>query len=283
LLLTQKIIGDIRNKSDNINLLRSAYYLAKSHQSILQVISLHMEEKTFRIGEAVIDWNKTIDRMYIIKEGQVKLLRKKRQVFTEETQLTKGLEGGLTDIEQPPLIVPDLKAPKSYEEIGIRSAKQCFGEEYFFIKEPCGYRVCVTTEHASIIAIPFDKLEATLKKYDFYKEGTAGSRRAQRPHLDEARRRARLATAHRRQDVPVRAGPRARAAQGGRGEEPAGLRQAQAKHPREPAHRVPPAHPACRKTPSESSSSAKNSSSSANWTASTNTSRRSRSTSSSCG
>lgn len=168
----QKIIGDIRNKSDNINLLRSAYYLAKSHQSILQVISLHMEEKTFGIGEVVIDWNKTIDRLYIIKEGEVKLLRKKRQVFTEQHRLTKALEGFNSDIEPPPLIVPDLKAPKTYEEIGIRSAKQCFGEEYFFIREPCSYRVCVTTEHSAIITVPFDKLEMTLKKYDFYKEGT---------------------------------------------------------------------------------------------------------------
>lgn len=183
-----------------------------------------MEEKTYGIGEVVVDWNKTIDRMYIIKEGEVKLLRKKRQVITEEHRLTKALEGIKSDIEPSPLIIPDLKAPKTYEEVGIRSAKQCFGEEYFFIKEPCSYRVCVTTEHASIISVPFDKLDVTLKKYDFYKEGRADSPRTEGPHHDEVRGRERMEEGHRREDVRVRAGLRERKTQGRHRHEAAALR-----------------------------------------------------------
>lgn len=167
-------MGDIKRKTlfEKTNLLSNVYYLASAHKKLLESLVQSYEETQYQRGDVIFDWNKNIDRLYIIKEGEVKLLRRKKVHSTDEYVLGSILDGRKEEFEKPMMLIPDLKMPKMFEEIGMRSNRQCFGEEHFVIKQPTSYRAIVCSEIATIVTIPFTSVSLSLKgNFDFFKEG----------------------------------------------------------------------------------------------------------------
>lgn len=144
------------------------------NQKALESLALYWKEHRFRFGDRIIDWGKHFKDVYFIKEGEVKLLRQKKADEDEAEQVTRILEGKKKPFEKHPLINSALFKVNDYVEIGIRTAKQTFGEEYMYLKRPSDYRVVVSSEHVVVVTIPFANVEATFRQLEMFKHGKCG-------------------------------------------------------------------------------------------------------------
>ena len=165
-------MGDIdrQNRADKLDLLRAPYFFSGlRNEKFFNSLSKYYEEKNYEFGNVIFEWGKIPDRIYFVKEGVVKLQRKKNPRDDRIQTLKKKL--GLIQEDEKrtiKLVSESLTTERNYDEIAIKEAKQCFAEEYFFIRKPAVYRAVVASSHAKIATIKFESIKLTFQTYEMY-------------------------------------------------------------------------------------------------------------------
>lgn len=154
-----------------VKLIKSLYFLHGINEKVVDSLQMQAVEKRYRFGDTVFDWNTRIQGFYIVQEGEVKLLKKTPQDESSEDAVQAGISGVHDDkriLQKIPVIAKSLLHSNKYVEFGMRTEKQPFGEEYFYLKHPTEYKVVVSSEKLVSLEIPFKILESTLHTFPFF-------------------------------------------------------------------------------------------------------------------
>jgi CRP-like cAMP-binding protein len=160
-----------RKKEMKMKLIKSLYFLQGINEKVIDSLQMYSVEKRYRFGDKIFDWDAKLENFYIVQEGEVKLLRKAVHLPGSDGAIEEGLSGVNDDkraLENLPVVAKSLFKTNKYVEIGIRTEKQPFGEEYFYLKEPTEYKVVVSSERVLTLEIPFKLLESTLHTFAFF-------------------------------------------------------------------------------------------------------------------
>ena len=164
--------------NEKTNLLKCAYFFQEDGeiqkagiQKVLDTLSLYMKEVRYNFRDTIFNWDDQVQFMYFIKEGQIKLLRRKLLNFKDRLKLEKIVDKQWDSSGAPPLLSSSLNPVRDYLEIGLREVKQVIGKEYFYLNQPSTYKAVVSSEYAVLVLIPFQNIEITFKSFEWYRNG----------------------------------------------------------------------------------------------------------------
>lgn len=187
---------------DRVNTLKKAYFLADLPYSALEKLSTHLVDKTYTFGDRIFGkFNTRINAWYFIKEGEVKLFRKKKESVGEDDkeQIERLLYGRVQPASSPlpslptqvhhinslllskPSTHPSLSTPSpyllpqckdNYQDVCIKGRGEGFGEEWYFDEGVCGYDGVVISDKAVISSISHNHIRSILAPYPLQQEGT---------------------------------------------------------------------------------------------------------------
>lgn len=168
-----KIIGQEKNRKNSlINIVKELYYFDNTHRKILQSFIVNKELEIFRFGQKIFDWGKKLDKLYVVMEGSVTLIRTRPVVKKDEEKKTLAnflLEGNIEDFEdliQKDIGLPMPKEPfKLIEEISIREVGQPFGEEFVTFGVPANYKAVSSSQKTVVATITEDTLKKKLFQF----------------------------------------------------------------------------------------------------------------------
>ena len=155
----------------SLKLIKSLYFLQGINEKVIDSLQKFATENKYRFSDTVFDWNARVENFYILQEGEVKLQKRAQPSSLSDVSYAEH-PGAMTDDKMAlkilPVVAKSLFHTNKYVEIAIRTARQPFGEEYFYLKQPTDYRAVVSSERASTIEIPFKVLESTLHTFAFF-------------------------------------------------------------------------------------------------------------------
>lgn len=157
--------------ADKIDMLKSSYFLSGMNEKVYKSLCQLMDIKTHQFGDIVVDWGKPISRMYFVKEGSVKILRKKLGVDPDSELVKQSVfKSGQESIKTMKNVAKFLLDSQEYDEIALREKNQTFGEEYFYLDSNTKFRAVVDSAHATIVSIPFADMRKTFTTFEMYKQ-----------------------------------------------------------------------------------------------------------------
>lgn len=134
-----------------------------------------MDQRIYSFGETVLDWGKPVSRVYIVKQGEVRL-RKPVIKFEDMTTLDKLEQRSPEEDTLPAHLYKDrMKKAVPSVEVGIREQNHAIAEEYLFLKGLSKYRITVSSAKCALVSIPFMNVRTTLSTYDMYMDNVRES------------------------------------------------------------------------------------------------------------
>lgn len=140
------------------------------NEKALNSLVHHMDQRSYTFGDTVFDWGKPISRLYIVKEGEVRL-RKPLEQFENIATLDKIENKDLVSPLPSALYKDKAKQALSSVEVAIRERNHMIAEEYLFMRGTAKYRVQVSSASCTLASIPFMNIRMTLSTYDMYLNG----------------------------------------------------------------------------------------------------------------
>lgn len=160
--------------ADKIDMLKSSYFLSGMNEKVYKSLCQLMEIRTHQFGDIIVDWGKPISKMYFVKEGSVKILRKKLGIDPDTEQIKESVfKAGQESIKTMRNVAKFLLDSKEYDEIAVREKNQTFGEEYFYLQTATKFRAVVNSASATIVSIPFADMRKTFTTFEMYKQEMA--------------------------------------------------------------------------------------------------------------
>ena len=172
--MIQRILGDINKAklADKFDLVKPVYFFSTFNEKAFNALVQDMTTTSYRYSNTILEYKQPIDRLYIIKSGNVRLQIIKPSHFDENEIIQQTLDKELA-IEPK---VNQLKVQKKYydtdyEDIAQRNTSQTFCEEYYFSKNRVtDYRVIVNSAVAVIVTIPFSLIFTTLSTFEMFQD-----------------------------------------------------------------------------------------------------------------
>lgn len=160
--------------ADKIDMLKSSYFLSGMNEKVYKSLCQLMDIRTHQFGDIIVDWGKPISKMYFVKDGTVKILRKKLGIDPDTEQIKESVfKSGQESLKTMRNVAKFLLDSKEYDEIAIREKNQTFGEEYFYLQTTTKFRAVVNSASATIVSIPFADMRKTFTTFEMYKQEMA--------------------------------------------------------------------------------------------------------------
>ena len=194
----ERILGRIKKKQDAYfhAMVREIYCFKGLHWKCHQSFLVNKTVEIFRYGEVVFDWNQQVNKMYLILEGCVTLLRKRCQKMqNKQSSLLEYVSDSLAAVGLPQTIptkakdeseqgeeaistlrqteVIELKRlvvnpPANHsdlEEISIRDAGQLIAEDFCTLGTLSNYRVVASSGKLVLASLTKEQIEHKLFQF----------------------------------------------------------------------------------------------------------------------
>lgn len=170
----ERIIGEEKNRRNSslVAMIKDLYCFKDTHYKIILSFMIYKQIEHYRFGRTVFDWEKPVDKMFLVLKGQVTLVRKKPKQLNRLDDFKQffirrnGSFQNEVEIEQRhPLICKAYKADTTLDEICIREVGQCFGEEMLVSRNNSDYRVVSSCEETVLAVLTGEDYRKKLFHY----------------------------------------------------------------------------------------------------------------------
>lgn len=165
----QRIIGSDRKKLRNklSKILTESYFFHDFPKQILNAFFVFAEFEKFRMGQTILDWDKQTDKMYIIYEGTVILVKKKPEDMFQKgiQQFLDGVDTSKEVVKGDPMLTRSYKQQIIPDEICIRGVGMSFGEEFAVLGSKSDYRAVANTEEVTVVSVTREVIQKKLFQF----------------------------------------------------------------------------------------------------------------------
>lgn len=147
-----------------MEVVKSAYCFSFFNEKACNSLTQAIIFKSFRHSDVLVEFQTKIKRLFIIKNGSVRIQKLKPKELENE-DLGKVIDRMDQFLVKPPRLVTD------FVDVCELGQGEVICEEYFYKKStPCQYQAVVCSAEALIAEIPFDLISATLSAFEMYIE-----------------------------------------------------------------------------------------------------------------
>jgi CRP-like cAMP-binding protein len=140
-----------------INLYKTYPLFSGAQQGFYEILTLYSKNLDLKRGELIMNYGETVDKLYLILEGAVKVYMRDKP---SKQNTLKNIKEIKKDIRHPMRRTIATSLPKDYE-VGIKKAGDTFLEPYF-IKKPhrqiSRCKIVVSSFKLKMMYIPFADL-----------------------------------------------------------------------------------------------------------------------------
>ena len=165
-----RIIGEHKANHDMriMNIWKSLYYFEGVHHRILQACTINQKVEYYSLRDVIFDWKRPTGKIYIIFEGQVTLVRKRKYYEDEEDSEKRIINKMLDDVQQEESSLHQLQRATSkhdYEDICVRETGQTFAEEFVVLGIQPDYKVVANSTKCVVASIRGEDLKKKIFQF----------------------------------------------------------------------------------------------------------------------
>lgn len=152
-----------------LEVIKSVYFFSTFNEKACNSLTQDMTFNSHRYGEVILPFDKAVTKLYIVKQGSVRLqrLRLKNDEEIETEAMIKNIEQSV-DIKGMKYLANEFRKETDFEDFCQRGQWQTFGEEYFYKRVPSEYRAVVSSAECMVVTIPFHLIANTLSTFEMY-------------------------------------------------------------------------------------------------------------------
>ncbi len=163
-----KIIGEQKKRTDTriINFLREIYYFDRVHPRILQAFMVNKTIEVYTIRDIIFDMRKPLDRIFVVIEGQVTLVRKKQVFEDPEEQEVKNIFRIIDgEVKNDPNHLQKIRKHQEMEQICLREEGQSFAEEFVVLSLLPDYKAVASSTKVVVASIKGEDLRKKIFQF----------------------------------------------------------------------------------------------------------------------